>query len=242
MCFGGGASVPRGPQSTPRVSAAHDGVDNVPAPRARPRRSAQRFVAAAAAAAAVVVATAAVVDVAAAHARRRRAAAAAAAAVAAAVAAAAAAVLLLLLAAAKNARHRGGRAARPLRRSPPGRSTSCRPRWPSGTARTAPAAESRQLVVGAGDKILYEEENVTQCAYTACAASPCACRRRAAARHRGERGRRRPTRTSASRGPTTRWQRPDTAVQPTFSSRQYHTHSAQRYLHTVNKGVKRCPH
>ena len=28
MCFGGGASVPRGPQSIPRVSAAHDGVDN----------------------------------------------------------------------------------------------------------------------------------------------------------------------------------------------------------------------
>ena len=218
MCFGGGVSVPRGPQSIPRVSAAHDGVDNVPAPRARAHdESAQRFVAAAAAAAAaVVVATAAVVDVAAAHARRRRAAAAAAAAVAAAVAAAAAAVLLLLLAAAKNARHRGGRAARPLRRSPPGRSTSCRPRWPSGTARTAPAAESRQLVAGVGDKIVYEEENVTQCAYTACASSPCACRRRATARHRGERGRRRPTRTSASRGPTTRWQRPDTPVRPTF--------------------------
>ena len=35
MCFGGGVSVPRGPQSIPRVSAAHDGVDNVPAPRAR---------------------------------------------------------------------------------------------------------------------------------------------------------------------------------------------------------------
>ena len=186
------------------------------AARARPRRSAQRVVAAAAAAAAVVVATAAVVDVAAAHARRRRAAAAAAAAVAAAVAAAAAAVLLLLLAAAKNARHRGGRAARPLRRSPPGRSTSCRPRWSSGTAWSAPAAESRQLEVGDGDKILYEEENVTQCAYTACASSPCACRRRAAARHRGERGRRRPTRTSASRGPTTRWQRPDTPVRSTF--------------------------